>query len=79
MSLSLEDRLNIRITLEEVKEDLKKIKAKYLYIYKNYLSYFVEPNAIYNKIVNTIKNINNEYEDDNKNWRKNVLSICQMK
>ena len=70
MSLSLEDRLNIRITLEEVKEGLKKIKAKYLYIYKNYLSYFVEPNAIYCKIVNTIKNINNEYEDDNKNFEE---------
>ena len=70
MSLSLENRLNIRITLEEVKEDLKKIKAKYLYIYKNYLSYFVDPNAIYSKIVNTIKNINNEYQDDNKNYEE---------
>ena len=73
MSLSLEDRLNIRITLEEVKEDLKKIKAKYLYIYKNYLSYFVTPNAIYCKIVNTIKNISNEFEDDNKNYEEKCL------
>ena len=73
MSLSLEDRLNIRITLEEVKEDLKKIKAKYLYIYKNYLSYFVDPNAIYCKIVNTIKNISNEFEDDNKNYEEKCL------
>ena len=73
MSLSLEDRLNIRITLEEVKEGLKKIKAKYLYIYKNYLSYFVDPNAIYCKIVNTIKNISNEFEDDNKNYEEKCL------
>ena len=73
MSLSLEDRLNIRITLEEVKEGLKKIKAKYLYIYKNYLSYFVDPNAIYCKIVNTIKNISNEFEDDNKNYEEKYL------
>ena len=70
MSLSLEDRLNIRITLEEVKEGLKKIKAKYLYIYRNYLSYFVNPNSIYSKIVNTIKNISNEFEDDNKNYEE---------
>ena len=66
MSISPEDRLNFGITLEEVKEHLQKIKLRYLYIYKNYLSYFIVPNAIYGKIVDTIKNFNIEYNSGNK-------------
>ena len=66
MSISPEDRLNLGITLEEVKEHLQKIKLRYLYIYKNYLAYFIVPNAIYGKIVDTIKNFNIEYNSGNK-------------
>ena len=66
MSISPEDRLNFGITLEEVKEHLQKIKLRYLYIYKNYLAYFIVPNAIYGKIVDTIKNFNIEYNSGNK-------------